>query len=282
MVDLGPQEPLPERKFIDDTRQADPTIMWFWLFFVIALMTLIWGIGSQFSGFMQEQTEARPFLQVTNREISVFLWQHPDRMRVNQRRKSGYLPAFEYLGSVTVDPKLADQYVSAPPQLLFRYHIWKRLLGDLVFDRPIPEREFAEFLEYDSQWAPHYWPDAPEGYRAVMTSLDPVSDEDLAKLPDDILPPVVRQAFYGWRNYRYEGEEINAVQPSVKDLRSFIDEYPNFQRSLWKNLVDDGGARYLQLLADPNASQTQRVPVYQLSPFLRVAYYNFEKSARNN
>jgi len=176
---------------------------------------------------------------------------------------------------VTVDPKLADQYVSAPPELLFRYHTWDRLLRKNYFPRPIPMREFAEFLEYDQQWHPQYWPDAPQQYRDLVQTLDPVSEENLDLRPEWVLPLAVKQAFQGWRNYIYEGEAVNNIQPSVKDMRAFIAEHPEYRRSLWMNIVDDGRVRYLSLLANNEAQPEERLPVFQLSPFLRVAYFNF-------
>jgi len=89
MIGPDPKDTLSERDFIDDGQPKDPTVMWFWLFFVVALMALLWGVGSQYAGFIQEKTQKRPFLQVTNRDMSLFLWQHPQRMRAHRKRKSG-------------------------------------------------------------------------------------------------------------------------------------------------------------------------------------------------
>ena len=89
-----------------------------------------------------------------------------------------------------------------PPETLFLYHTWDRLLGAICFRRPISAEEFAAFLKDAEEWHPKNWADAPAAYAALVES-------DFTDDLQDRLPLQVRQAFVGWRNYFKEGEEIN-------------------------------------------------------------------------
>lgn len=254
--------------------RKDPGALWMWLFCLAALVALLWGAGSSYTGYIQRQQENRPFLRVTNRELSLFLWQHPESLRINAKNKSGYLPAFQILDRASVEPALADQIVIAPPELLFQYHTWSRLLGDVWFPRPIPAAEFSDFLEYCEEWQPRYWPAAPKAYQDIVQALDAKATLDLQQLPESTLPRPVRIAFQGWKNFRLEGEAINGFSPTYAQLHDFLDKYPRYARNFWQNLLDSPTHQYLKSVADHDADETP-VPASELVPFLRAALFNF-------
>ncbi len=277
--DQDPQ--LPEKDFINEGYSRDPGTLWIWLAFIAVFLAMIWGIGSQYSSYLSERTQDKPFLQVSNRDMSIFLWQNPEFMRANVKSKSGYLPAFEYLGKVTVNPQAAQQWVVGPPELLFRYHTWVRLLRGEITVRPIFATEFMEFLEYDEQWQPENWPTAPAGYKDLVKSMNPLSKDDLQKLPENTFPRIVRLAFQGWKNFRYEGEKIEAASPTYKDLTAFLKVYPHYGRSYWRNIVDSGRRQYLKSVTSETADSDERVPNDELTPFLKVAFYNYQQAEKN-
>lgn len=197
-------------------------------------------------------------------------------MRVNQKKKSGYLPAFQYLGEVTVEPELADKWVQAPNEVLFMYHTWKRLLGSYYFSRSIPQSEFLEFLKQDEQWEPKYWLQAPDEYVELVGWIREGNTYDnLNLLNSREMPIIVRQAFEGWKNYTYEGAAINAIDPSYSELNFFLSEFPNYSRPYWKNILEDKQPNYL---LSEGLRGPQKVPKEELSPFLKTGIYNFFQS----
>ncbi len=274
---------LPDKKFINESYGSDPGTLWIWLAFMAAFLAILWGIGSQYAGYFQGKDIEKPFLQVTNREMSIFLWQNSELMRGNVKgvSKTAYLPAFEYAGgSVTVNPRAADQWVQAPPDLLFRYHTWSRLLRDEYIARPIPVHEFVEFIEFDEQWQPEYWPSAPAGYKDLVKGLDPLSKQDMQSLPESTFPRSVRMAFEGWKNFRHEGEAIDGVRPTMKEMTAFLNGYPHYERSYWCNIVDKARHEYLKSLTKESAATDGVIPVDELASFLKVAFFNWQQAQK--
>lgn len=268
------RETLQERDFVTKSPGVDSNMLWVWLFFLAGFLALIWGVGSQYSSYLKNNAESRPFLQVSNRDFSLFLWQNPELMRINVKNKSGYLPGFEYVEKVNMVPATADQWVVAPPEALFRYHTWDRLLRGEFSPRPITAHEFVEFLEYDEGWQPENWKDAPAGYKELVKGLNPTSTDDLQKLPEATLPQSVRLAFQGWKNFRYEGEQINAVKPTYKAMAEFLKIHPHYARSYWRNIIDDKKMQYLLGLTKDKVGSEEVIPANQLASFLKVAYFN--------
>ncbi|MBA3237140.1 MAG: hypothetical protein H0T62_02165 [Parachlamydiaceae bacterium] len=252
--------PLEEKDFIHEEYRKNPFPFWKWLSAVIVVTMLLLGACSLYFSMLSDQYTHSPFLQVTNRQISIFLWQNPQYMRVHVKNKSGYLPAFNYAERIGLNPEYADDYVIAPPELLFLYHTWKRLIGDLVFPRIISKKEFSMFLVAVPEWDPRFWRDAPLKYQNLISSFSEISTFDMATLDVETLPKEVRQAFIGWKNYFFEGAQINAMQPTGDEIAEFIKKNPHFGRSYWCNIV---GNSYLQ-----NESG-------ELSSFLRASIYNF-------
>lgn len=275
---MEPKKPpdLPENKFIREGYTDDPTLLWYWFFFLAMVIAVIWGAGSWYNTYLNEQQTHRPFLQVTNREISSFLWQHPEYMRANAKTKSGYLPAFQYLERVSVEPNLADQYVNAPPELLFQYHTWNRLLGDVYFPRPIPAGEFVRFLNYCEEWQPQYWKAAPQEYKDTIEALSPTATLDLQQLPESTLPRAVRIAFQGWKNFMIEGPAINAYKPTYRQVAQLIAGHPTYARNYWQNLFDGESQNYLKSIAEHPVNDDE-VPDSEIPAFVRIALFNAQR-----
>jgi hypothetical protein len=279
-----PKRPLPENEFIQEGFKKDPAPFWFWLFIVGIISVLAWGIGSWGVQVLTREVKGFPFLQVTNRELSLFLWQHPQYMRSNASTKTGYLPGFLYVEKVTIDVPYADEFIQAPPELLFQYHTWDRLVSKEFAPRPIPLSEFREFLSYVSEWQPQFWPAAPTEYVDFIANLAKTQEEDLAKLPLTTVPLEVRQAFQGWKNYFKEGEQINSVKPTFGEMNEFLEHFPHYARNYWRNLVMDLTPQYLYTSTfvpfatfDTNAD----IPSEELNPFLKLAFFNYQQSLKN-
>jgi hypothetical protein len=251
---------------------------WLWLFFIALLVALIIGTSTWYHQTLQQEESHEPFMEVTNREFSVFLWQFPSFLRVNVPKKTGYIPAF-YFDRENFDPSKGNEFVSAPPDLIFLYHTWKRLLAPSFVSRPIKPGEFDEFLAQLTEWQPSHWQSAPAGYVQLIASKSYIGVSDLRTLSEDLLPMIVRQAFQGWKNYFKEGPEINSLKPTVKQIREFLTKYPKYARPFWRNISaiagqEVAGLNYLQLLLSPGANGDEMIPNNQLSSFLKVALFN--------
>jgi hypothetical protein len=255
---------LSEKDFINESYQKDPFPFWFWLFVVMGITALVVGGSLWYSEKIDELFKASPFLRVTNREMSLFLWDNPEFMRANVKVKNGYLPDFEYLDRVGLDPDRAEEYAVAPPELIFRYHTWYRLLGDVLIPQPIPKEQFLLFIQDSREWQPEYWPKAPKGYVELLKGLAESKVTDLSTLPEDALPKEVRQAFQGWQHFFYDGEALNKIHPSKETVEAFLTQYPHYARNYWFNIVKD---HYPDYLKDNEAKD--------LTPFTRAALYNF-------
>ncbi len=269
------QVPLREKDFISNKNgiRTNPTPMLAWFLVIMALIALAWGGRSWFVSMIGEEIGASPFLQVTNREMSLFLWQNSEHMRINVKSKSGYLPAFQSSGDVGLDPELADKYIVAPPQVIFRYHTWNRLIKDEISSTPIPLNIFREFLAYAEEWQPRYWPDAPKGYIEFIKTLPKEGTKDLRTQPYTKLPQQVRLAFQGWQNYFKQGDEINQEQPTYAQMQKFLLTHPHFARNYWRNISTPN---YLKRLASGDYSPNETIPEDEIASFLRVAYFNFQ------
>jgi hypothetical protein len=269
----GPE--LSEKNFINESNKKDPFPFWLWLVLMAIAAALLWGGMGWYTDKVNLLFSENPFLQVTNRQMSLFLWQNPEFMRINAKEKGSYLPAFKYLDKVTIDVGFADEYAAAPPELLFRYHTWNRLLKKEFIERPIPLKDFRDFLSYAEEWQPRFWPDAPKGYRQLVEGLSVSKMEDLSTLSYDELPLDARIAFQGWQNYFKEGEAINNVQISQSELKKFLSSHPHYARNYWQNIVPD----YLKSEAEKDEAN---VPAKELAPFLKVALYNYLKANQSS
>jgi hypothetical protein len=269
---------LPEDRMIQDSFQKNPVPAWLYLALLASLAALLWGGGSWFYKQQKSSQEASPFLQVTNRDFSRFLWQFPEYMRANVSSKMGYLPGFQYEGKVNIVPGEAEQYVVAPPNVLFLYHTWNRLISNEFAKRPIPTQDFREFLEAIPEWKPENWPAAPDGYRNFVTSLNGRNERDI---PLYMIPAVVQQAFIGWKNFYLEGELINQVKPTFGDMDAFLKEFPHYRRNFWRNIVKKGKPNYLLKLFQGRFDPKDEIPEEELAGFLKVAFFNYTQAKKN-
>lgn len=271
-----PKKKLQEKDFIHEGYSQNPFPLWVWFFVLTAVMAIYWGGYSWYTKLWFEEVSRSPFLQVTNRQLSVFLWQFPEYMRVNASSKSGYLTGFQYHDKVSLFPLVADEYAAAPPSLLFLYHSWDRLIRKEWTSRLIPKEEFLQFLAYAEEWLPAYWPQAPKEYAGWVNKLkNGTAPEELSGLSDDILPIDVRQAFEGWKNFMKEGEAINKAAFTFEQLAAFLKKNPHYARSNWRNIMDENYPRYLWTYSFEKFDLKEQIPQEEVAPFLRVALFNF-------
>lgn len=253
---------IKDDELIQESYGKNPKPFWIWFgvlaLFILGFLGIQWGLKEA----LEEKICESPFSRVTNREMSVFVWQNPEFMRANQKRKQGYMPAFQYLGKVSLEPELADSWVVAPPEVLFAYHTWNRILGGVWIPTPIEASEFREFLEYAEEWQPQNWDDAPRDYLEALQ----IKEGDIA----DRLPREVRLAFQGWQDFFKNGAAIQAVSPTYEELKAFLTKYPQYERSLWKNIVGD---EYLK------GEGSGFVPQDHLKGFLKAAFFHSSNSS---
>lgn len=274
--------PLSEKDFIQNGWSLSSFPFWLWIFLVATTVILIWGSLDWYQGLMQKMKRKDPFLEVTNREFSVFLWEFPSFMRNNISQKNGYLPGF-LTTSENFNVEMAEDFVSAPPDLIFLYHTWYRLLAPEFIRRAIGPREFEDFLSQLPEWMPENWSKAPEEYVQLVQSKSYLKWEDLQMLPESALPLMVRQAFVGWKNYFLEGPQINELVVTFEQVEAFLEKYPHYARNYWRNIQEVNGQRvagleYLEGFVKGTFIPSANVPKEQLVPFLKVALFNDQDS----
>ncbi|ADI37937.1 hypothetical protein [Waddlia chondrophila] len=254
---------LSEKDFIHETKSSEGWKVWLGLGIVaLAFILLVFS-----SKWMLDQTHQKinksPFLQVTNREFSLFLWQNPEFMRSNRKKKTGYLSGFHSYPKASPIPEQADEWVSAPPDVLFLYHTWKRLLSSDRFSRSVSIVEFHEFLDDAKEWQPIYWKGASPEYTQLVSRLLQLDQIDIR----DQLPEPVLQAFIGWKNYYKEGKKINDSAYTSAYVASFLKKHPAYASNYWRPMYPD----YLRSL-DPSSRET--IPSSEIPSFLKAALYN--------
>ncbi len=270
-------EELPDDKLIQNNYSKNPFPAWLWLALVAITASLFWGGMSWFYEHKQWVSESNPFLQVTNRQFSLFLWQFPEYMRASVSGKSGYLIGFKYMDKVSIEPGSEEEYVQAPPDVVFLYHTWKRLISNEFSERVIPASEFRDFLAYAPEWKPDRWKEAPKGYADLVQTLKKDKNDNL---PLAEIPQVVQQAFIGWKNFFLEGNLIEDVKPTYEELEKFLSLYPHYARNYWRNIVKKGKPDYLKNLFLGNFDPKATVSDSELAAFLKVAFFNYQQSEK--
>jgi hypothetical protein len=271
-----PGKELQEKEFIRNNLGKNPFPAWIAFIVILCIVSVFWGVSSWYFDFMATQVEKNPFLQVTNRQMSLFLWQFPEYMRVNANSKGGYLPGFQYENKVSLFLAEADKYVIAPPEILFMYHTWSRLLKNEFIPRTLTPIEFKEFLQYAEEWQPQNWPQAPIGYKTVVDSfMKGNSAKDLNTLDETEFPLDVQIAFQGWKNFFKEGDAINQLKPTFKEVEQFLKISPNYNRNFWRNILDSTYPSYLKGWQLANLKADEPMPNNEIAPFFRVAIYNY-------
>jgi hypothetical protein len=275
--------PLKDKDLISEKGyKKKPQLLWIWLGVFFAAMLVLWGSYSFFGNYIDQFFKTSPFLQVSNRQMSLFLWQFPNYMRQNVAGKTNYLTGFSYEPRVGITEGYAENWVVAPPELLFLYHTWDRLLKKEFTPRPIPRSQFSEFLLSAPEWQPKNWPSAPEEYARFINEGRYLKMEDLSEAPISALPLDVRIAFQGWKNFYLEGNAINAFNITYKDLERFISKHKNYARNYWRNLFNEDYPDYLLQFSRGGYNQEETVPSAQLPSFIRVAIYNAQQAEKKN
>lgn len=253
---------LSEKDFIQESYGKDPYPMWIWLGVLLLIVAALWSGNQWYRGYLQRQVEANPFLQVTNREMSLFLWQFPEHMRSRQGSKARYMPGFDKEQGAKMEIANTEEYVVAPPEVLFLYHHWKRVIGMARFVDEVSLEALTPFLEALPEWHPHQWEAAPASYRRAVVE----GEERIA------LPLEVAQAYIGWLSYFQLGQQINGHRPTYGDARSLLEDYPGYARGFWRNMVIDIVPDYLQGVE--TAADETLVPPEEMAGFLRLALYH--------
>ena len=153
---------IKDDELIREEYSKNPKRFWGWLLFLFLVILLIFALQWGLKRTLEGRVCKSPFFRVTNREMSVFLWQNPELLRVHQKKKMGYLPGFQYLDKVSLEPELDKAWVVAPPEVLFAYHTWARLLGEVWIATPILVSDFKNFLNYAEEWKIENWKEAPK------------------------------------------------------------------------------------------------------------------------
>lgn len=264
---------IPDNQLINDDLGKNPFPAWLWFALIVALSAIIWGGSSWLFEVREDLMKDNPFLQVTNRDFSLFLWQNPEYMRANVSSKTGYLPGFQASDHVSIEPGQAEQYVSAPPDVVFLYHVWNRLISKEFAWRPVPVNEFKDFLAYSKEWQPQNWLKAPPDYANLVANLPSEQGARIAQR----LPTEVQQAFIGWKNYFMEGAKINQTRPTYGGMTKFLNAFPRYARNYWRNIVSNGRPRYLESQSNIN---DEPIPEDEIAGFLKVAYFNFTQAEK--
>ena len=264
---VTPDDELKEKDFIHEGVKEDPYPLLIWFLILIIVGTVSWGLTTWADRFLKEEIAESPFLQVTNREFSLFLWQNPEFMRINVSDKAAYAPAFNYIETLTMNPEMAEDYVVAPPDILFKYHTWNRLLSKEVPVQAVLRSDFVEFLSFAKEWTPEYWKEAPEAYKTAIRDVKQQSS------PTVDVPYPVQQAYTGWKNFFNEGTAINEFTPSYALLDQLLEKYPHYARNYWQNLIPN----YLKSTDHPYNTE-HSIPRDEQTSFLKSALYNFSRS----
>lgn len=284
-LESDPNQTLSEKDFIQNQRIFSKLPPWLWMSLILIMGILLLGTQDWYRGFLQKEKAHEPFLEVTNRDFSVFLWQFPSFLRNNVSKKTGYLPGFTSMHE-NFKADVGEEFVSAPPDLLFLYHTWNRLLAPEFISRPISGTEFSEFLNQLPEWQPENWKNAPTDYKEFIDSKKFIELTDLETLPETTLPMIVKRAFQGWKNYFKEGEQINALNPTFGEVISLLEKHPNYGRSYWRNIKEVysqpiAGEQYLIVLQN-NIEESKKGEIFpkdNLAPFIKVALFNAQQAA---
>jgi phage-related protein len=262
------------------------TSLWAFLGFFLLFSCLFFLIDWWQSTILQDLRKNSPFLKVTNREFSLFLGQNPSFLRTFSEYPMGYLPYFSSEDELTVVPEFADDYVSASPEIIFRYHVWNRLIGKSWAPNPIYVDELKDFLKKNVAWLPFYWKNAPTEYLHLVDNLDSMPNENLGYLSEQILPYEVRMAFQGWRNFEYDWREILKVKPTLGKMQEFLQEHTHYNRNYWRNILEESNPNYLRSFPYGEdfiaGAPTAKMDKDELSIFLKIGYYNFLRAKKVN
>jgi hypothetical protein len=213
---------------LDRDQNKTPFPVWLYFFLLFLFIIMIWQMVSlSLKKETGPLTKKTAFTDVSNRDISLLLWQTPE---LRGGKDGGrYLPGFDHNAQMRLDVSLADLIAEAPLSLFFRYHTFKRLLVEEFVPPVIKDEELQEFLAFAPEWLPVNWKNAPEEYR-----LNPNGKT---------APKEVQMAFQGWKNQFKEAEKIEAFRPTEEEITQFLEAHPNYKRNRFRNII---GPNYLK------------------------------------
>ncbi len=269
------EENFSEKHFIKE-KQICTKSFWLNLFLFALMLLLTVSVYNWQQKKLQENIANDSFLKVTNRDLSLFLWQFPSFMRLHNKSKVAYLEGF-HPNFAGMRPHAPESYATVPPDLLWLYHNWKQLLAPIFIPRKINAIEFEKFLQALPEWLPEAWPNAPVEYKVLVNTQAFQKTSDLQNLSYIDLPLAVRQAFVGWKNFKLEGNAINQYHPSPSQINVFLQKFPQYQRHLWRNIEQIDGHQIAEHTYLSNAALLEKS--IKLPVFLKVALYNDYQSA---
>ncbi len=271
-------------ELVEDNEAASSKALWVFLALFLFVLAALWTIQEWQKEILSKKQFTTPFLQVTNRDFSLFLWQNPEFMCYNGKRRFGRCSYSNAEVNIQLIPEFADEYVAVPPEVIFRYHTWKRLLGDTLAPRSIHPGEFHIFLLKNPEWTPRYWKKAPQAYRAFLKTLSELQMDDLQTLPFATLPKEVRLAFQGWRNVTKEWINIESIHPTGQEMQQFLELHPTYNRNYWRNILMKSKPGYLKNFPfgpDPRMiNKNEVLTADEFSHFLKVGFYNYANSEK--
>lgn len=271
---------LQEKDFIHEEYRKNPRPAWICFFILVVFFVIWWWVAKWREERLEAYQKNSSFLQVTNRELSLFLWSHPEFMRANVKMKADYLTGFKEEDKIRVIPEFAEEYAVAPPEVLFRYHIWKTFLSHHIPDRKITVGEFLEFIQCCKEWHPTFWNGAPKTYKVFVESLNKF--EGSQKIAPELLPDSVKQGFIGWKNFYKEGDQINNLLISYDLLDGFLAKYKELARGYWRNILQESTPEYLLEYSNNEYVAKSFVPTHQMASVFKVPFFNEQMTLEEN
>ncbi len=252
----------------------NPMPLWLWILIIVGVFAFLWTGLNRIAISIADKREITFSKDITNRDISLFLWQNPKYMRIFAIKKSGYLPGFQSKGRVTPNLATVDDVAKGTQELIYLYTTWKILIGDYQNMRKIAVSEYQEFLSYAQEWYPQNWKKAPEDYRYLIEELDTLDIEDMQSLPLSTFPKGARNAFFGWKNFFKEKEQIDQQIITFSDMLNFLEKYPNYSRNHWRNIYP----KYLEGFLEKSVDLQKQIPEDQMQDFLKIGFFNLENA----
>jgi len=276
--DLQPE--LPDKDLTKSPKKKDPLIFAIFVAVFAVIVLLFWSGGYWLQTAVPSLVSSSPFYKVTNRQISTFIWQFPSLRRQYQSGTAGYLPGFDYTTRTGIAQGQADVQVQAPQKLLYSYHAWSRLVKSEQPKRFIPMLEFYEFLDFNPEWDPVNWKEAPDAYRQLVRRLQfrSINEDEWARQINNI-PKDVQVTFMGWKNATLEASFINEQKITVGQMSAFLEKYPHYARNYWKNLVAKEFPLYLLSVWEEKEAAAVLLPE-EVTGFLKQAFWNEQQALK--
>lgn len=261
-------------------KKKDPLVFAIFVAVFAVVVLLFWSGGYWLQTAVPSLMSSSDFYKVTNRQISTFIWQFPSLRRQYQSGTIGYLPGFDYTTRTGIASGQADVQVQAPKKLLYSYHAWNRLVNLKQPKRIVPMLEFYEFLDFNPEWDPVNWKEAPEAYRQLVRRLQfrSINEAEWVQAAESI-PEETRVTFMGWKNATLEAPFIDEQKITVGQMQDFLEKYPHYARNYWKNLVAKDYPLYLLSVWQEKEPQ-EILSGGEVAGFLKQAFWNEQQALK--